>query len=306
MQGLTELIFRKAFETCFPHAFDVAVSPFLSLTHGNLHDALKKVDDVLPEPNEGSIPVIPQILGHECEEFVALANRLYDIGYTQVNWNIGCPMRRVAGKHRGSGILPYPNEVHHVLDSVVPRLKPALSVKMRLGHYDADEYEAIIPILNQYPLHSVCIHPRTGKQQYSGTCDLEHFALAAAMLQHPVVYNGDIRTLADYHRIANRFPFCTAVMIGRGALYDPLLPLRIKNDAPTLPDEEKQARHFVATLFEAICQQLPREETRVRKLKEYWCLVYRTTGISEQQCRAILRQPTQADFLHEVTPLLNL
>ena len=56
MQGLTELLFRRAYEQVFPHALDVAVSPFISLTHGSLKDALKKISDVLPENNLGSIP----------------------------------------------------------------------------------------------------------------------------------------------------------------------------------------------------------------------------------------------------------
>ncbi len=100
MQGLTELLFRRVFTQCYPDVFDYAVSPFLSLTHGNLKDADKKIEDVLPELNRGSMSVIPQILGHETGEFVDLANRLSELGYDEVNWNMGCPMRRVAGKHR--------------------------------------------------------------------------------------------------------------------------------------------------------------------------------------------------------------
>ena len=114
MQGLTELLFRRAFKRCYPGAFDYAVSPFLSITHGKLDNAEKKIEDVLPWLNDNSMPVIPQLLGHETEGFVELSNRLYDLGYQEINWNMGCPMRRVAGKHRGSGILPYPDEVRSV------------------------------------------------------------------------------------------------------------------------------------------------------------------------------------------------
>ena len=65
MQGLTELLFRRVYNRCYPGAFDYAVSPFLSLTHGNLKVADKKIEDVLPALNAGSIPVVPQLLGHE-------------------------------------------------------------------------------------------------------------------------------------------------------------------------------------------------------------------------------------------------
>ncbi len=85
MQGLTEVLFRRVYEECFPGAFTSAVSPFISLTHGNLTEAWKKIDDVLPEANIGSMPVVPQILGKEPQEFVELGNRLFDLGYSEIN-----------------------------------------------------------------------------------------------------------------------------------------------------------------------------------------------------------------------------
>ena len=265
MQGLTELMFRKVYNTCFPGALDLAISPFLSLTHGNLADAWKKIDDVLPEANQDSIPVIPQILGKEPIEFVELANRLHEIGYSEVNWNIGCPMRRVTAKHRGSGILPYPDEVRSILDYIMPRLRPALSVKMRLGLHSPDEIFNLIPILNDYPLLNITIHPRTGKQQYSGQVDLDTFEQTLPLLKHQVIYNGDLCTVADYRRLRQRFPKIQHYTIGRGILYDPLLPLKIKNNHPA---------DLKATLLFVTARSLP---------------------ITEQQATAVLRAQTPSE-----------
>ena len=292
MQGLTELMFRKVYHTCFPGALDLAISPFLSLTHGNLADAWKKIDDVLPEANQDSIPVIPQILGKEPVEFVELANRLHEIGYTEVNWNIGCPMRRVTAKHRGSGILPYPDEVRSILDYIMPRLRPALSVKMRLGLHSPDEIFNLIPILNDYPLLNITIHPRTGKQQYSGQVDLDTFEQTLPLLKHQVIYNGDLCTVADFRRLRQRFPKIQHYMIGRGILYDPLLPLKIKNNHPA---DLKATLLFVTALADAINQLPIREESRMRKTKEYWCLVRRSLPITEQQATAVLRAQTPSE-----------
>ena len=292
MQGLTELMFRKVYRTCFPGALDLAISPFLSLTHGNLADAWKKIDDVLPEANQDSIPVIPQILGKEPVEFVELANRLHEIGYSEVNWNIGCPMRRVTAKHRGSGILPYPDEVRSILDYIMPRLRPALSVKMRLGLHSPDEIFNLIPILNDYPLLNITIHPRTGKQQYSGQVDLDTFEQTLPLLKHQVIYNGDLCTVADYRRLRQRFPKIQHYMIGRGILYDPLLPLKIKNNHPA---DLKATLLFVTALADAINQLPIREESRMRKTKEYWCLVRRSLPITEQQATAVLRAQTPSE-----------
>lgn len=306
MQGLTELMFRKAYQQCFPGALDLAISPFLSLTHGNLADAWKKIDDVIPADNVGSIPVIPQILGKEPVEFVELANRLFEVGYTEVNWNIGCPMRRVTAKHRGSGILPYPDEVRAILDQVMPNLKPRLSVKMRLGLSNKEDIFALVPILNDYPLANVTIHPRTGRQQYSGQVDLDTFQQVYKLFNTKVIYNGDLCTTADYRQLRQRFPDIEDYMIGRGILYDPILPLKIKG---IIPEDDRQktlaaAHLFINTLLDAILTGPVRDESKMRKVKEYWCLLCRSLPLTEQQSRSVLHAPTLQTTLQTLHSLL--
>ncbi len=306
MQGLTELMFRKTYQQCFPDALDVAVSPFLSLTHGNLADAWKKIDDVLPDANEGSIPVIPQILGKEPVEFVELANRLYEVGYTEINWNIGCPMRRVTAKHRGSGILPHPDEVRAILDQVVPQLKPRLSVKMRLGLNSKEEIFALVPVLNDYPLANITIHPRTGRQQYSGQVDLDTFQQVYPLFRTRIIYNGDLCTTADYRTLRRRFPDLQDFMIGRGILYDPILPLKIKG---IIPEDDKEqtlaaAHRFIHALLEAILDGPVRDESKMRKVKEYWCLLSRSLPLTEQQSRTVLHAPDLSSTLQTLHSLL--
>lgn len=302
MQGLTELMFRKVYYRCFPGALDYAISPFLSLTHGNLAEAWKKIDDVLPEPNKDSIPVVPQILGKEPVEFIELANRLHEIGYTEVNWNIGCPMRRVTAKHRGSGILPYPAEVDHLLSRVVPNLKPKLSIKMRLGLVSPNEIFNLIPVLNNYPLHNITIHPRTGRQQYTGQVDLDTLDRVIPILHHTIIYNGDICTPADYRRIRQRFPTIHDCMIGRGILYDPLLPLKIK-DEPN--NGLTSTLHFVQLLLDAIQTMPIREESRMRKTKEYWCLIRKSIPITEQQAMTVLHAQSPQETYQRILSLLQ-
>lgn len=288
MQGLTEVLFRRVYEECFPGVFDYAISPFISLTHGNLAEAWKKIDDVLPEFNKGSMPVVPQILGKEPQEFIELGNRLYDLGYNEINWNMGCPMRKVTGKHRGSGILPHPDEVRTILDAIIPNLKPQLSIKMRLGLRSKDEIFALIPIINDYPIASVTIHPRLGRQQYTGVPDIETFAEVMPLVKHPVVYNGDICTAADAHHIKDRFPQVADLMIGRGVLYNPTLPLEIIGNKPE--DSGQKAMRFVGRLMDEIDRQLPTEQSRIRKTKEYWCLVWKSLPISEIRAREVLHE----------------
>lgn len=291
MQGLTELLFRRVYEECFPGAIRLAVTPFLSLTH-NLHNLLNDksqsttlrnyLRDVLPEANEGSIPITPQILGKEPEEFIALGNRLYEMGYSEVNWNIGCPMRNITGKHRGSGILPYPEEVRAVLNAVLPELKPKLSIKMRIGLRQKEEIFQLVPVLNDYPLASVTIHPRLGRQQYTGVPDMETFGQVLPLIKHPVIYNGDIRTVADIKQIKEMYPKVSDFMVGRGILYTPTLPLGKIDMKPT--------KLFIGRLMEEIRRTAPTEESALRKTKEYWCMLWRALPISEAEARKVLRE----------------
>lgn len=298
MQGLTELLFRRVYEECFPGAIRLAVTPFLSLTH-NLHNLLEGeqmtstlhhyLRDVLPEANEGSIPITPQILGKEPDEFVALGNKLYDMGYEEVNWNIGCPMRNITGKHRGSGILPYPDEMRAVFDGVLPKLKPKLSVKMRIGLRQKEEIMALVPVLNDYPLASVTIHPRLGRQQYTGVPDIETFRRVLPLIKHPVIYNGDIVTAEDIRHIKKTCPTVADVMVGRGILYRPTLPLESEKKV----DEEERLRmtkHFIGRMMTEIKANAKSDESVLRKTKEYWCMLWRGLPISEAEARKVLRE----------------
>ena len=293
------MLFRRVYEECFPGAIRLAVTPFLSLTH-NLHNLLEEnnqsttlrhyLRDVLPEANEGSIPITPQILGKEPEEFIALANRLYDMGYSEVNWNIGCPMRNITGKHRGSGILPYPEEVRAVLDAVMPELKPKLSIKMRIGLRHKEEIFQLVPVLNDYPLASVTIHPRLGRQQYTGVPDMETFGEVLPLIKHPVIYNGDIKTMADIQQIKEKYPKVADIMVGRGILYNPTLAIESGNCEVLKSGKEHLTKHFIGRLIEEIRQTALTEESALRKTKEYWCLLWRALPISEAEARKVLRE----------------
>ena len=288
MQGLTEVLFRRVYEECFPGAIPLAVAPFIALTR-NLRFSTDnaQVRDVLPENNVGSIPVIPQILGKEPEEFILMANHLYALGYKEVNWNMGCPMRTVTAKHRGCGLMAHPDEVRTILDAVVPQLHGKLSVKVRLGLKEKDEIFAMVPVLNDYPLTSVTIHPRLGRQQYTGVPDLETFGQVLPLLKHPVIYNGDICRPDDVRRIRERFPLVTDIMVGRGILYDPLLPLKTRV-SPQSTASQTPTR-FIRRLMEEIRATLPYPEAAMRKTKEYWSLLWKALPISEMQARQVLR-----------------
>ncbi len=234
LQGFTDRVFRNSFSQFFK-GFDLAIAPFISALHGGRYKA-KEIRDVLPEHNR-LLPVIPQIMGNNPQDFLAVVDALDDLGYTTVNWNLGCPYKMVAKKMKGSGLLCYPDVVDAFLDHVMPVMKTGLSIKMRLGRYDKKEIFDLMPVLNRYPLDEITIHPRTGIQMYDGHPDLDAFTEAFALCKHPVVYNGDIKCLSDYQRLSEKMPYVERWMIGRGVLSDPFLPMVIKNGSDTVDDK---------------------------------------------------------------------
>ena len=122
IQGVTDALFRTVFHHHFG-GFDAAMAPFINPQR---HSGFKEkwLADVLPENNPG-LPIIPQLLNTNAEDFVAMAGRLQDLGYTHINWNLGCPVPMVAKKKRGSGLLPYPEMIIALLEEITAQAQNA-------------------------------------------------------------------------------------------------------------------------------------------------------------------------------------
>ena len=267
LKGLTDHLFRTAFAEHFG-GFDLAIAPFISSKRDHIFKP-KYVRDVLPE-NNTALPVIPQILSNAAEDFTALSNYLFDLGYESVNWNLGCPSRTVTSKKRGAGMLPHTDLIRTFLDDAFSRIKGKISVKLRLGWTSSDDIFRLLPILNQYPLEVVIIHPRTGIQQYEGEIDLSAFEHCLSILKHPVVYNGDIRTYNDFKRLSRRFESVSQWMIGRGCFADPFLPTVIRTGDTEVPDRIQIMKRFHDDLFEKYSRVLHGPSHLLNRMKGIW------------------------------------
>jgi len=267
MKGITDHLFRSAFAEHFG-GFDLAVAPFIASKQGR-RIKRKYVKDVLPE-NNTRMPVVPQILSKTAVDFIILANYLYDLGYDTVNWNLGCPSPMVANKQRGSGMLPYTDRIQIFLDRVIAEIRGSLSIKVRLGWKENADIFRLLPVIDPYPLSEIIIHPRTGLQGYEGSVDLDAFEDCLAVIRHPVIYNGDIRTIGDFRRLSRRFIRVHAWMIGRGCLADPFLPGCITTGADDIPNKINRMKQFHAALFEAYSRVLDGPSHVLNKMKGLW------------------------------------
>ncbi len=265
LRGITDRFFRSVYEQHFG-PFDYCLAPFVSTVRGD-DVRLCYLKDTLPEHND-TRRLIPQIIGNETPGFVLLTRKFAELGFKSVNWNLGCPSPLITKKKRGSGFLPYFDEIKMFLDTTLPQLLLPMSIKVRLGYQQKKDLERLIPIFNQYPLKEIIIHPRTGMQMYSGDVDLDSFETCYRLSKHTVVYNGNLNTPEDLLHLKNRFPELTHWMIGRGLIkHPPLLPLLRGEDRSIFP--YSRIRHFVDDLYRVNSEVLPAAGL-LGKMKELW------------------------------------
>ncbi|MBK7212318.1 MAG: tRNA-dihydrouridine synthase family protein [Bacteroidales bacterium] len=285
LHGFTDATFRNVYFRHFG-GFDEAMAPFISLTHGDKITPIK-VRDVLPSINT-AVPIIPQILGNEPADFILLCNYLSnELGYKEVNWNLGCPIRGIVHKKRGSGLLPYPQLLKSLLDEIIPNISLDLSIKLRLGSSSADEFPAVIEVLNQFPLKNICIHARIGIQQYDGNVMLDELSEFLPLIKHKVIYNGDIHTLNDYESICYRFPEFDSFMLGRGIFYNPFLAELIKSGSSVLPSNANA--RFGEFYHELESAEQNNRKFWISKMKEYWKYFASFLNVPEEQMIRLLR-----------------
>jgi len=305
MRGITTMHYRRAFVRHF-QGLDVEMAPFISTVNAERINP-KLLKDVLPANNSG-LPLIPQLIGNKADDFVQMAIALHDLGYDEINWNLGCPHKPIRKKRRGSGLLPHPDIVDAILDQVCDRSPCRISVKVRLGISDKSEILKLAPVLNRYPLSEVIVHPRTAEQMYTGTVDLDAFEETFHALNHPVCYNGDITDLSFFQALEKRFPAIDRYMLGRGLLANPFLCEVIKSGNPKTENAIERITVFhedVLASYEAI---LHGDHPVLGKMKEFW--TYQSLHLSNGRAMFKKLKKTQrlapykaivAEFLAEAT-----
>ena len=188
---------------------------------------MKEMRDVLPENNAG-VPVVPQILTNGAGDFLLASKKISEMGYREINLNLGCPSGTVTAKKKGSGFLLYPDDLDRFFDEVfsdaaVRNGEVLVSVKTRIGKNEVEEWPELMQVYNRYPIHELTVHPRIQKEFYKGTPHLDVFADILKESRNPVVYNGDLCTVEKGKEFREKFPTVGTVMIGRGLIRTPAL-----------------------------------------------------------------------------------
>ena len=291
MEGITLAPFRRIYQEFFP-GIDKFFSPFL-VANQTLHFKNKEIRDILPENNEG-IRLVPQILTNKAYEMLWAIKELQSYGYREINLNLGCSMPQVARRGRGAGFLEDKDQLNLFFEEVFAELEDTdvkLSVKTRLGTASSWEATELMDIYNRYPISELIIHPRLMSDLYRSTPDMDTFTAMYEMSRHPVCYNGDIYTAADYRNLAERFPDLDRIMVGRGFLRNPSL-LRQLQGKDTSSVEELFRYHNA--IFQDYLKNIPDERQAVAKMKEIWTYWQTSFPGCEREFKK-LRKSTSAD-----------
>ena len=300
LQGFTEAVWRNVHSAVFG-GIDGYNTPFLRYEHGEIRS--KDIRDI-ERKNNSVENLVPQIIAATPDEMHPLIELVANEGYRRVDINMGCSFPLQVRKKHGAGLLPHPCMVAALLEAAAGYKEFTFSVKMRLGWESKDEWRALMPILNDTPLSHITMHPRLGIEQYKKPADVEAFAEFLDACKHPVVYNGDVTTLADIQRLKQQFPTLKGIMIGRGLLANPALGIEYK-EGRELTDSELcrlvEAMHN--EMFARLSPRLQGNTQFLTKMKPYW--EYLLPTLPKRLRKPIVKATTIEKYQSAVANALN-
>lgn len=297
MEGFTDAVYRRVHHQMFGGAEKYFI-PFISPTQYDCLTPREKAA-VLPKYNK-NVPAVPQVLSNRSDTFLWAARTLCDLGYAEVNLNVGCPSGTVTAKYKGAGMLRDLDTLRAFLDEVFTHASLPVSIKTRIGFADPEEWAQILAIYRQYPIYELTVHPRTRAQYYKGKIWDDAFVQAQAALTIPLVYNGDVFSPQDAANVLKTHPDVT-LMLGRGLLTNPALARQLHGGQCLSVNEVRQ---FHDALYEEYLAQYPKNIAvwRMCDAMKYLSLAFE----EPHKCvKAMRKARSEAEYLNAVRCLFT-
>lgn len=217
MDDVTDLPFRQL---CKRHGADVLISEFIA-SEALIRDAEKSRRKMLFDDMERPIGI--QVFGNDEEAMLGCIDVVADAhpDFIDINW--GCPVRKVAGRGSGSGMLKDIPKLLKITAALVNHSPLPVTVKTRLGYDENDKpIVTLAEQLQDIGVAAISIHGRTKSQMYRGDADwtLIGETKANPRLHIPVFGNGDITTPEQAVEARSRYGV-DGILIGRAAIGNP-------------------------------------------------------------------------------------
>jgi tRNA-dihydrouridine synthase B len=266
MAGVTDTVFRRVIREL--GGCGLIMTEFTS-AEGLTRNEARMMHYFYYEPDEH--PIAAQIFGADPKVMAQAATLAEDLGFDQLDINLGCPAKKVV-KCGGSGLLRDLPLLEEIFRAVRAAIKIPLTIKIRSG-WDENNIVAVdvARMAEDCGIEAIAVHPRTRTQGYSGNADWSVISEVKAAVKFPVIGNGDVRTPEDAVRIVQETN-CDAVMIGRAAAGNPWIFRQIEQYVATgtyeIPNDED--RHRLITDY---FQRLARSEMKdaIGKMKQFAC-----------------------------------
>lgn len=265
MAGVSDIALRTL---CREQGADMTFTEMVSakgLSYAN--EKTRHLLDLAP----GEEQVAVQLFGHEPATMAAQAAWIEDqmgasLAYLDVN--MGCPVRKIAGKGDGCALMRDPELAAQIISAIVETVSHPVTCKFRRGWAQGEETAPeFAKRMEQAGASAVTVHGRFGEQMYRGQADWGVIARVKGAVEVPVVGNGDVRTGDDCIRMADETG-CDAVMIARAAEGNPWVFAEVKAsldgtdyEPPTLEERLAMARRHAQLLT----QREGRNIVRMRK-----------------------------------------
>lgn len=293
MQGLTNRALRGYFiEQVRP---DVIFTEFMRVKAGAAIPLLPSdLRDIAPE--QDGVPLVVQLVGHGRELLVSAAHTAQEAGARYINLNMGCPYGRMGGGLTGGGMLRSPDELAEIIPALRDAIQGSFSVKIRSGYEDPDQILSLLPLFEASGVDFIVLHPRTVVQKYAERADHRVTSRVVRETRLPVIANGDILTAADGRRLLAETG-AAGLMLGRGAISDPLLFTRLRGDAPPEPgpaERRSELGRFLRGMMNRYGRLFCGDTQVLQKLKEI--IAYQDDPELAKPLKALKRAKTLRDF----------
>ncbi len=285
LEGITDAIYRRLHREFFGGA-DVYYAPFVSPTGEGLTG--KALRQLMPEENPG-LHLVPQLLSKNSGDVLLALRRLRDLGYEEVNLNLGCPSGTVTAKGKGAAQLRDPAALGQFLEEIYAGAPCRVSIKTRIGVESPAEFEALCQVYARVPASLVIVHPRTLKAKYTGAPELETFRRGLSILPEPVSCNGSFETVEALQDFEAAYPTVARVMIGRGLIADPALCRKARGGEGVSVEE---LREFTDKLASAYYEAFGSDRNALFRMKEQWLYLLRLFVGGDGYAKAIGKAKT--------------
>jgi tRNA-dihydrouridine synthase len=233
MQGLTNRAMRSLFvEWVRP---DLVFTEYMRVNPVAAVKRLSKNDLSDIAPDVGGVPLVVQLIGYGKEALVSAAQAAEAAGARHLNLNMGCPFGRMTSGLTGGGMLSRPEELEEIIPAIRQAVSGTFSIKMRSGYDNPEQIFSLLPLLERSGVDFLVLHPRTVVQGYKGEADHNITAQVVRRTRLKVIANGDIRS-AEFGMQVLKTTGAAGLMLGRGAIADPMLFQRLRGLASAEPD----------------------------------------------------------------------